>query len=690
MRTRFMPKSLIVFLVIAISGGAFAAEWQISGPLGGDLLNVSVAGNDMWAADRNFLYVSRGGSPWQRVTVRVGGRALYALQSLTIDPRDPRRIAVGGVLFPNLRLTAISTDGGTTWFFPPALAELGAKEVSPVAFAGDEAGTLYVRIDTSGCQYFKGGNWTPSPFEIAGLYRSSGDLQQWTHLRQACTPDITVDPADPRVIYIHRSSTFQGNLVTRDGGNTWQPWNGLHPGVLIADRHVSATRYATATDGIVNLVMSSPDGGHTWSLVGDGLRTGWEAPITIAQQSDGTLVAVSSEGAFRFAGSAWVRIDTPFQSGWDIVSRNGGASLVVATERGLYERASDSPWHRMETGHSSTEIWSVATDPADPSIVYASTSDIFSLHPGRIYRSSDRGRTWNELDLPGIPIEDGRFHLAVDGAGTLYALRPPMPGKGPAVYRLRKGESAWQMLTMPGTRFIETGAGSGLVYSMHHEAIVLSTNGAEFWVVVHPPSRRAFYDLTISGADGDVIIGGRGDGIFRSTNRGETWEKTLDLNTWAVESSSSDPSIVYAIANDSQGYHDLRTLYRSADAGRTWSLMSDLPSGRFAMSIAAGHVPLVIDPRDAMTLYVATRPDATTLEGGWVYRSRDGGASWERFDAGLEPIDREIGALAVSADGTTVFAATHNGVRRLSLEGAPDPDPEPDPVPQRRRSVSRP
>jgi photosystem II stability/assembly factor-like uncharacterized protein len=688
MLTRFISKPLIFVVAITVSGTAVASEWQISGPKGGDLLELSVAGDDIWVADRNFLYVSRGGSSWERVTVRVGGRALYALEALSVDPRNPNRIAVGGVLFPNLRLTAITTDGGRHWFFPAALAELGAKEVTPVAFTGDESGTLYVRVDTSGCQYFKGGSFTPSPFEIAGLYRSSGDLQTWTHVRQACTGDVTIDLANPDVLYIQRSPTFGGNLVSRDRGATWQTWETLHPSDLIADRHASATRYATAGDGFVNLVMSSPDGGHTWALLGDGLRTPLNAPIRIAQQSDGRIVAVSREGVFLFEGSVWTRIDTPFRSGWEVTAPENGEMLLVASERGLYRGTTATGWTLLETGHVGTEIWSVATDPTDASLVYASTSDIFSLQPGRIHRSFDRGRTWEELDLPGIP-EDGRFHLTVDGAGTLYALRAPMIGSGSAIYRLRKGEHSWQKLTMPGNRFIAATATGETVYSMQHEAIVLSTNGAEFWVVFRPPSSRSFHDLTITGMNEEVIVGARSDGVFRSTDRGESWEKTLDLSAWSVESARSDRSIVYAIANDTPQHSDLRELYRSDDYGLTWRRMADLPAGRFAMSVAAGQVPLAIDPVDAMTLYVATRPNDATLHGGWVYRSRDGGASWERFDAGLEPLDREVGALAVSADGTTVFAATSNGVRRLSLDGTIDPDPEPDPVPQRRRGVSR-
>jgi photosystem II stability/assembly factor-like uncharacterized protein len=658
----FISRAFIVTLLLITSYGASAREWQSFGPAGGPLLDVRSVGSTVWVADWNFLHVRRGDAPWETISVAIEGRSLAALEALSVDPRDPDTIAVGGTLQPSRRVTAISTDGGATWFIPEDLAGLEPEKFRPAGF--DTRGRLYAIVDpVYGCGSFKGVDSASGPPQIAGLYRSDSEMETWVHLREACIEDVTIDPVDPDVIYLGRVSHYGGNLVSRDGGDTWQPWDTLHPRELIADRHLPGVRHATASDGLVELVMFSTDDGHNWSLLGNGLPLSpdWRHRSKIRQQSDGTIVAVSPRGVFAFDGIEWQPVETPFRHGLGIAE--DGHRIVVASEEGLFERTTEAGWAAVDVGHVSTEVQSIATDPTDASVVYASISSKFSLQEGRLFRSTDRGRSWEELELPNILVDFRGLRLTVDGAGTVYALRT---ADFHAVYRLRRGASSWEQLTMPGTRFIEARTTGQTVYSLHHERMVLSTDGAQSWIVLDLPDSlpngSQFREMTVTGSDDEVILGGAREGIFRSTDRGKSWEAVLDSDIRKIAASPAQPSVIYAFAS--------RILYRSEDYGATWAQISSLPSGHFVSAVA-------VDPLDAMKIYVATGGESDTIEGGWAFRSRNGGLSWERIDEGLEPLDRPVESLAVSADGSSLFAATRNGVRQIDLG------------PDRRRAVSR-
>jgi hypothetical protein len=93
----------------------------------------------------------------------------------------------------------------------------------------------------------------------------------------------------------------------------------------------------------------------------------------------------------------------------------------------------------------------------------------------------------------------------------------------------------------------------------------------------------------------------------------------------------------------------------SSDGGATFrpARLPDLD-----LSVSA----LVVSPASPDTLYAATGAfhDAGFLKGGHgVYRSSDGGRSWQPFSVGLT--DRDVLSLAFSPDGRTLYAGIQRG-----------------------------
>ncbi len=172
-------------------------------------------------------------------------------------------------------------------------------------------------------------------------------------------------------------------------------------------------------------------------------------------------------------------------------------------------------------------------------------------------------------------------------------------------------------------------------------------------------------------------MGAAGGGVWKTTNGGESWENVSDgffevASIGAIEVADSDPNVVYVgtgsaciRGNVSTG----RGVYRSRDAGKTWTFVGLREAGQI------GDVE--VHPRDPDLVYVAAlgHPFGPNEERG-VFRSRDGGETWERVlfvsdstgfvDLAVNPENpREIYAAAWRAERkpwTLTSGATEGGI----------------------------
>src|SRR5215210_1925590 len=163
-------------------------------------------------------------------------------------------------------------------------------------------------------------------------------------------------------------------------------------------------------------------------------------------------------------------------------------------------------------------------------------------------------------------------------------------------------------------------------------------------------------------------FGATGGGVWKTTDGGETWKNVSDGffggSIGAVAVSEWDPNVVYAgggevtvRGNVSHG----EGMWRSTDAGKTW---------KFAGLADSRHIPRVrIHPKDPDLVYAAVLGHLfgpNEMRG--VYRSKDGGAHWQRV---LYVSDR-AGAVDLVMDpgNPRVLYATTWNVRRTpySLE----------------------
>ncbi len=168
-----------------------------------------------------------------------------------------------------------------------------------------------------------------------------------------------------------------------------------------------------------------------------------------------------------------------------------------------------------------------------------------------------------------------------------------------------------------------------------------------------------------------------GNGVYRSANGGDSWTH-LGLpeshHIGRIVIDPKDPNTVYVAALGKLYSHNPeRGLYKTTDGGKTWVKSLDWNvDGR-----EIGVVDIAMDPRNSQVLYAATydkvRRAWTFGEGGLgsgIHKTTDGGRTWTKLTTGL-PIGLlgRIGLAIARQDSNTVYAVIENANAR---EGDPN------------------
>jgi photosystem II stability/assembly factor-like uncharacterized protein len=128
----------------------------------------------------------------------------------------------------------------------------------------------------------------------------------------------------------------------------------------------------------------------------------------------------------------------------------------------------------------------------------------------------------------------------------------------------------------------------------------------------------------VIGDSGTFYFGSPLGGIWKTTSAGVTWVPVFDRETsvdsvGAIQVAPSDANIVYAGAGDPIGGSLGNGMWKSSDAGESWQ--------HIGLEDTVKIDSIIVDPADPKLVIVSALGDATH-HGGGVYRSTDGGLSW--------------------------------------------------------------
>jgi len=146
--------------------------------------------------------------------------------------------------------------------------------------------------------------------------------------------------------------------------------------------------------------------------------------------------------------------------------------------------------------------------------------------------------------------------------------------------------------------------------------------------------------LAIDPANPQTIYAGTGDGVFMSTNGGQSWTAVnKSAYVYCLAINPTNPQIVYA-GTIGGG------VFMSTDGGQSWAAVNSGLTSPWISSIA-------IDPANPQTIYAGA-------DGG-VFMSTDGGQSWTKVNSGLTA--STVNCLAIDpANPQIVYVGTSDGV----------------------------
>ncbi|MGH8372859.1 MAG: VPS10 domain-containing protein [Gammaproteobacteria bacterium] len=309
--------------------------------------------------------------------------------------------------------------------------------------------------------------------------------------------------------------------------------------------------------------------------------------------------------------------------------------------------------------------------PSQPNTFYFGGAD------GGVWKTSDAGLTWqpqfqqqNSISIGALAIAPSNPDIIYIGTGQVAARYDIVGGDG--MYRSADAGKTWTHIGLDDSRHI-----------------------GRIWIDPKDP------DTVVVAAVGHFFGPNDQRGVFRTTDGGKHWQKVLFTNaeTGAVDLVADDahPQVMFAAMWQQRmhpwlDYFEPQAgpgsgIWKSSDEGKTWTRLSGhgLPTGilgRIGLAVAPGSSGRIV----YATISVASGKlgvDNISIGGGsGLYRSSDGGATWQFVNHSGELASSYFGRLTVApSDPDTVYVmgrsvqkSTDGGKTFTWFKGAPGGD----------------
>jgi photosystem II stability/assembly factor-like uncharacterized protein len=310
-----------------------------------------------------------------------------------------------------------------------------------------------------------------------------------------------------------------------------------------------------------------------------------------------------------FAGMSWRAIG-PAGSGGRVAAVAGSATdsklyYVGAAGGGVWKSANaGQTWDPVFEKQGAASIGAVTIDPTDNKIVWVGTGEAnprndVSYGDG-VYKTTDGGDTWTNVGLMGTKYvsrilvdPQNHNHIIVGALGDAFA-----DSHERGVYVTDDGGKTWKQTLYVGP---ESGA-SDLAMSAQSPNVIF----AGIWKFQRRPWT--------------FVSGGAEDGLYKSTDGGETWSKLAGqglpsgpMGRIGVAVAPSDGNRIYALIESKEGL-----LWRSDDGGVNWKMVSD-NSLIDARPFYFTHVE--VDPKNANRVYAISFQVMLSTNGGQTFKT---------------------------------------------------------------------
>ncbi|HLJ94525.1 MAG TPA: hypothetical protein VKU02_15160 [Gemmataceae bacterium] len=616
-------------------------------------------------------------------------RLFESLRWRMIGPyRGGRTVAATGVVGqPNVFFMGVcnggvwkTTDFGQVW--RPIFDEQPTGSIGALAVAPSNPHILYVGSGE--------GLQRPDLSTGDGIYKSTDGGKTWVHLGLRDgeqIPALIIDPRNPERVFAavlghpYGPNAERGVFRSIDGGSTWQK-------VLYRDENTGAATVAfdpTNPDTLYAVLWASRQGpweNGAWQGAGSGLfkssdgGTTWQPLTKGLPTTDEGLGRIGIGIALSDPNRIYATVDAPRLGGIYRSDNAGQSWRRVNTQRRLWGRGSD--------------FAEVKVDPKNADIVYVANTSV--------YRSSDGGQTftaikgapggddyhtlWINPDNPRIillasdqgaviTVNGGQtwsswynqptaqfYHVSTDNQFPYYVYGGQQEsGSAGVASRGPSGQITfrdWHTVGVEEYGYVAPDPlHPNLIYG--GKATRFDRSTGEVQNVAPEPLRTGKYrflrtaPLLFSPVDPHVLYLGA-NVLFQTTNGGQRWEIISpdlsrptpelpeNIGVFRTPELARQPrrGVIYTVA---PSYRDLQTIWAGTDDGlihvtrdggktwkdvtppgvTSWSKISIIDAGRF----------------DAATAYAAVNRIRLDDQRPHIYRTHDGGATWNEVVRGL-------------------------------------------------------
>jgi len=322
-----------------------------------------------------------------------------------------------------------------------------------------------------------------------------------------------------------------------------------------------------------------------------------------------------------------------------------------ATGGGIWKTTdTGATWAPVSDGQlKSGSVGALAVSESDPNVIYAGMGEACvrgnAANGDGVYKSIDSGKTWKHMGLADT-YHIGRIVIHprnpdivfVAALGHLFG-----PNEERGVYRSKDGGKTWQKLLY---RDADTGA-VDLAMDPSNPNLIYAT----LWQIRRKP-------WTFES-------GGKGSGLFQSTDGGDTWTEITRneglpkgvIGRIGVTISPADPERVWAIVEAAEG-----GVYRSDDGGKKWQKTN---SDNTLRQRAWYYSHIFADPKSAETVYVLNTSMWKSVDGGRKF-SMIRAPHGDRHGLWIAPndpdrmIESDDGGATISTNGGKTWSTEDN------------------------------
>ncbi|MCX6267920.1 MAG: discoidin domain-containing protein [Bacteroidetes bacterium] len=465
---------------------------------------------------------------------------------------------------------------------------------------------------------------------------------------------LKIDPVNPQKIL---AASASGVYISIDGGSSWsKKWTAPAYDIEIRPGDNSRVFALTRTGGNFSVIQST-DGGETFQV-----QTTF--PNTFAESSGG-LLAMTPANPNAILALLLSAGETPYLlkgtltgSTWNWVLKATGSttSFPMNNGQGYFDLVLDmSPVNENIILAGTTTLYKSLNGGGTFSAVGGYAGN-FNIHPDiQDIKMLPNGETWVSTD-GGMNMTTDNFGVAANYFVRVNGLT------GSDMWGFDQG---WNEDIVVGGRYHN----GNTALSGFYQPKALRMGGAESptgWVLQGKSRHVAFNDLgngwvlprTAEGKpDGRFIFskypnmdeyGGRrsnlvhhpnyygtlflgeGTGFWKSTDMGVTWDLLYNFpdRVRYLQISFSNPQVFYA---DILG----RGLCKSIDGGMTWEFKPSLTSPPYGSANWKGKIFIAISPSNENLVYACLQNGTWSADIGKVFRSSNGGDTWEDWTGSL-------------------------------------------------------